>query len=92
MGSNLISRNVVIDGRRTSLRLEIEMWQAFDEICELEGLTRNQLCAMIEARRSNSSRTSAVRAFVVTYLRVAAFDNEKRSRETNKRLRELVYD
>lgn len=31
--STLVSRNVVISGRRTSVRLEPEMWDGLREIC-----------------------------------------------------------
>lgn len=70
--NGLISRNVTVNGRRTSLRLEREIWDAFDEICEREEMTRNQLCTQIDSKRHGSSRTSAVRAFIVTYFRMAA--------------------
>lgn len=72
MKHRLISRNVTIDGRRTSIRLEEEMWAAFDEICHREGLTAHALCSLIEKKRLNSNRTSAVRAYIVLYYRLAA--------------------
>lgn len=72
MRSTLISRNVVVDGRRTSLRLEGEFWEALAELCRREGVTVNELCTMIERRHRASSRTAAVRAFVVAYFRAAA--------------------
>jgi predicted DNA-binding ribbon-helix-helix protein len=68
----LISRNVTIAGRRTSLRLEKEMWEALADIASREGMTIHELCTLIEGVRGRSSRTSAVRAFVVAYLRLAA--------------------
>ena len=70
--SKLVSRNVTISGHRTSIRLEVHMWEAFDEICVREGLSPHQLCAMIDASRENSSRTAAVRAFAVNYFRNAS--------------------
>lgn len=72
MKNQLISRNVTVNGHRTSLRLEQAMWEAFDEICECEGVNIHKLCTMIESVRHGSSRTSAVRAFIVTYFRMAA--------------------
>ena len=72
MKSLLLSRNVTINGRRTSLRLEQASWEAIDEICASEGVTSHELCSMIEGQRGGSSRTSAVRAFIVTYFRTAA--------------------
>lgn len=72
MNNQLLSRNVTIDGHRTSLRLEKVSWDALDDICRSEGLTIHELCSMVEPLRNGSSRTSAVRAFIVSYYRTAA--------------------
>lgn len=72
MNSKLISRNVTVNGRRTSLRLERAAWEALDQICECEGLTLHEVCTAVEGVRFGSSRTSTVRAFIVTYFRLAA--------------------
>ncbi|MEQ9170747.1 MAG: ribbon-helix-helix domain-containing protein [Rhodospirillales bacterium] len=72
MQSKLISRNVTVNGRRTSLRLENATWDALDQICECEKISVHELCSMIESVRFGSSRTSTVRAFIVTYFRLAA--------------------
>lgn len=65
----LSRRNVTVGGRRTSLRLETEIWDALGEICGREGLTLNQLCTFLEEQRRGSNRSSALRAFVVDYFR-----------------------
>jgi len=70
--NSLVGRNVTIGGRRTSLRMEQEIWDALAEICKRESKTIHQICTMIEERRSVSNRTSAVRAFIIAYFRVAA--------------------
>ena len=67
MNNGLNSRNVTIDGHRTSMRLEPAVWEALREICDQEGLTNHELIAAIDFRRKNISRTTAVRAFVVAY-------------------------
>ena len=77
MKNLLLSRNVTVNGRRTSLRLEQVSWQAIDEICASEGVSLHELCSMIEGQREGSSRTSTVRAFIVTYLRQAASNRGK---------------
>ena len=74
MTQGLISRNVTINGRRTSLRLENEIWEAVGEICGHENLTVHELCTLIDGRRGRSSRTSAIRAFIVAYFRNASTD------------------
>lgn len=68
----LVSRNVTVNGHRTSLRLEIETWDALDEICRLEGITIHQFCSRIEGQRNGLGRTSAVRVHIVNYFRNAA--------------------
>ena len=70
--STLVNRNVTIEGRRTSLRLEPTMWDAMDEICRRETITRSQLCETIYKFKHVYTRTAAVRAFIVNYYRAAA--------------------
>jgi predicted DNA-binding ribbon-helix-helix protein len=72
MSGKLLSRNVTIAGRRTSLRLEEDMWAALTEICEREDVTLHALCSEIDKRRGGGSRTSTVRSFIVGYYRDAA--------------------
>ena len=72
--SKLQSRNVTVNGHRTSLRLEQDVWEALEEVCARESLSVHELCTQIEVRRTGSSRTAAVRAFVLGYFRAAASD------------------
>ena len=72
MQNQLVSRNVTVNGRRTSLRLEAATWEAFDQICSCEQLSPHEVVSMVEAVRGQSSRTSTVRAFIITYFRFAA--------------------
>lgn len=80
MKNRLMSRNIVVNGRRTSMRLEEAGWEAIDEICSLEGITLNELCTAIDLRNSGSSRTAAVRAFIFTYFRLLARESGHQSR------------
>ncbi|HEC90668.1 MAG TPA: hypothetical protein ENI55_03265 [Alphaproteobacteria bacterium] len=75
MKQNLISKNVTINGRRTSLRLEEELWEALNDVCRCESLTIHKLCSLIDSRRHGSSRTSSVRTFIIAYFRIAAASN-----------------
>lgn len=74
VNNSLISKNVTVNGRRTSLRLENASWLALSDICKFEDVSLHVLCSMIEQQRQGSSRTSAVRAFIVSYFRKAAID------------------
>lgn len=62
MKVGLTSRTVKINGFRTSLKLEQVIWDALGDICEREELTVNELISLVDRRRHNVSRTSAVRA------------------------------
>lgn len=69
MNPRMYTRNVVIDGRRTTVRLEGSVWSALDEICVRERMTRHDLCSRIEEMRGVANRAQAIRAAVVSYFR-----------------------
>lgn len=71
MRNALVTKNVTIGDKRTSLRLEEDLWEALESICEREHVTIHQLCTLVERYRHSSSRTSAVRAFTVSYWRMS---------------------
>jgi predicted DNA-binding ribbon-helix-helix protein len=71
MGS-LITRNVVLNGRRTSLRLEGAIWDALEEIAAREGCSVNALCAYVDKNRDERSLTASIRVYVLRYFREAA--------------------
>ena len=85
MESLLVSKNVNIGRRRTSLRLEQEFWEALMDICARESLTIHELCTLVDQRRRGSSRTSAIRAFVITYFRAVAGGAGRRKRKGRPR-------
>jgi len=68
----LVSRNIIISGRRTSIRLEPSMWDALEEVCVREQCNIHQICTLVSSRLSCSSFTAAVRVFVLSYYRAAA--------------------
>lgn len=71
--SSLISRNITLDGRRTSMRLEPAMWHALIEICRREKLSIHQLCSLVAQHKSEeTSFTAAVRVFAMSYYKSAA--------------------
>ncbi|WP_322091075.1 ribbon-helix-helix domain-containing protein [Magnetovibrio blakemorei] len=74
MNSRLQSRNVSVNGHRTSLRLERDVWEALEEICEREKMTVHETCTHVDQHRKGSSRTAAVRTFILGYFRAAASD------------------
>jgi predicted DNA-binding ribbon-helix-helix protein len=73
--STLISHNVMINGHRTSVRLEKEMWMGLKEIARREDCTVHMLCSAISQRkRSATSLTAAIRVFAMAYYQAAATD------------------
>lgn len=73
--STLVSRNIVVDGRRTSVRLEPEMWDAIREIAVREGVSIHDICSMVDAERRESSLTAGLRVFIMSYYRTAATES-----------------
>ncbi len=74
--SSLISRNITVVGRRTSVRLEPEMWNALREIARREQCTIHDICSLIHLRKSPStSLTAAIRVFLMLYYRAAATED-----------------
>ena len=67
-----LSRNVRIDGRRTSVRLEASMWEALDDICDREGKTVNDICAIVARTQREGGFTSALRVYILIYYRNSA--------------------
>ena len=69
--STLLNRNVWVGRRRTSLRLEADMWQALEEVGGDSGLPIHELCTRIDDARRESSLTAAVRVFLLRYYKLA---------------------
>ncbi len=92
MNGMLISKNVTINGRRTSLRLEQVLWDAVGDICDKEGLTLHELITLIDHRRNKISRTSAVRTFIVTYLHDLATEKGRFRKGTISSILPLLTD
>jgi predicted DNA-binding ribbon-helix-helix protein len=72
--SCLILRNIVVAGRRTSVRLEPAMWEALGEIAWRRQLSLNALATEIDGQRNASSLTAAIRVYIVGFYRNAAPD------------------
>lgn len=71
--STLISHNIMVDGRRTSVRLEKEMWMALKDIAKNEKCTIHELCsAVAQRKKGDTSLTAAIRVFIMAYFQAAA--------------------
>jgi len=72
--SGLVNHNIVLDGRRTSVRLEPQMWDALNEITRREGRTVHDICSEVDADRVQSTFSASLRVYILTYFRSAAKD------------------
>ncbi len=68
----LYNRNVTVNGRRTSVRLEAANWEALTEIAAREGRTIHEICSTVNRSRQGSTLTSELRTFILSYFREAA--------------------
>jgi len=67
--AGLVSRNIIVKGKRTSIRLEPKLWDILTTIAQEEGKTINQICSQIaDNAPTTSSFTSAVRVYIISHL------------------------
>lgn len=71
MASTLVSRNITIRGRRTSIRLEPGMWDALHDVARARGQTIHQFCSEVDANRQESSLTASIRMALLEHYRQA---------------------
>ncbi|WP_429232428.1 ribbon-helix-helix domain-containing protein [Inquilinus ginsengisoli] len=63
-----LTRNVSVQGRRTSMRLEQPFWDAFEEIVRREGISMNALVTRVWAASPDDvNLAGAIRVFVLGY-------------------------
>ena len=71
--TTLLSRNITVDNRRTSVRLEPEMWSSLYDIAKRENCSIHDICTLINMRKNpKTSLTAAIRVFLMLYFRAAA--------------------
>lgn len=67
--TTLKNRVISIHDRKTSMRLALEEWNAFDDICRREGLKRKKLLEIIETNKpAEIGLTCSVRLFTLAYM------------------------
>ncbi len=72
------TRNINLNGRRTSVRLERELWEAVGELCSRENLSVHQLCENVQRMRHGMGLTGALRLHLFRYFRSAASEEGHR--------------
>ncbi|MBO7333129.1 MAG: ribbon-helix-helix domain-containing protein [Alphaproteobacteria bacterium] len=73
----LLCKNVVVNGRRTSMRLEKEVWNALSESCKEQNISLNTLCSLIEKTKHKGSLSSAMPVYAFNYYRQLLEDYRK---------------
>ena len=74
--SALVIRNVSVNGHRTSIRLEPQIWDSMTEICRREFCTPHDVCSYVAERKPpHGSLTSSLRVFILNYFRTCATED-----------------
>jgi len=79
----LLCKNVVVNGRRTSMRLEKEVWNALSESCRHQNISLNTLCSQIEKSKDKRGLSSAMRIHALNFYKTQA-EEHSASDETGK--------
>lgn len=68
MQTSLVTRNVRIGAKRTSVRLEPELWSALERIASREQTDINEICTRVaNGKGAIGGFTSALRVYIVCY-------------------------
>jgi predicted DNA-binding ribbon-helix-helix protein len=69
MKSAVIKRSVVVNGRKTSVSLENEFWDALRQVAKQSNLSVASLLVEIERSRTTINLSSAIRIFLLNHFR-----------------------
>ena len=62
-------RSIIIDGRKTKVSLEDLFWQQLKEIAQTRDETLSDLVSKVDKDRGHTNLSSAIRLFVLGYVR-----------------------
>lgn len=72
----MVMRNLRVDGRRTTVRLEPAYWEALDHVCAEEQVSRDRLCDMVFEAAGRRRLTANLRLFLMNYFRARPGSSE----------------
>ena len=78
MKSTVVKRSVILNGRKTSVSLEDDFWQALNEIADSRRVSVSNLVQTIDRERRNSNLSSAIRVFVFNHVRAGSRCEDER--------------
>lgn len=85
MISSLVTRNIRLADKRTSVRLEPLLWQALEDVARRQKISIHELCTQIhKTKPERGGLTSAMRVHLLGYYREALKDAEQRLAEANE--------
>jgi predicted DNA-binding ribbon-helix-helix protein len=67
-------RSIRIDGHPTSVTLEEPFWEALKELSDRQDKSVSQLVAEIDAQRGDENLSSALRVYILNYVRTKSSD------------------
>lgn len=67
----MLCRNLVINGRRTSLRMEAEFWRALEDMARQRGVSVAALVSQVDMDRGESPLTRVIRVMCISHFREA---------------------
>ena len=83
----LQSKVVLLENKKTSIRLAKEEWEAIDIISKKENIKRNSLIEQISIIKSNNiSLTSSIRLFSLIYFYTELLNLQKQAKPNTNRL------
>ena len=65
----IVKRNLQLSDRRTSVQLELYIWQSIDAILAIETINLNMLGSELDRRRGKLRLASSMRIFALIYFR-----------------------
>jgi predicted DNA-binding ribbon-helix-helix protein len=75
--SALVMCNISVHGRRTSIRLEPEIWDGLAEICRREYCTTQDVCSYVADHR-HGSLAASLRVFILNYFHTSSTEDGHR--------------
>lgn len=72
------ARVVIVDGRRTSIRLDENGWEVLRQLCLREGMSVGEFLTRIDRSRVDTSLTAAVRSAILDYFHKATMIAESK--------------
>jgi len=64
-------RNIVVNGNRTTIRLDVLCWDALEDIAARQHITVRQIVAEIDRERVGYTRSEAIRIYILQFYRTA---------------------